>query len=66
MDDKIIISLPDLEEFADWLIAYGASKGHIECENTGLYLKSIFFSDDSFLKQDFKDFSGGVIEYREK
>jgi len=64
--DKIIISLPDLESLAEWLIAYGNSRGHVECENCGLELKSIFLSEDKFVMQDLAEFSGGQIEYKDK
>lgn len=66
MEDKIIISMPDLENFAEWLIAYGNSRGHIEAENCGIALKSIFLSEDKFVMQDLVEFTRGQIEYKSK
>jgi hypothetical protein len=64
--NKIIISLPDLENFAEWLIAYGNSRGHVEAENCGIALKSIFLNEDKFVREDLAEFSGGQIEYKSK
>lgn len=55
----------DLERFADLLIFYGQKRDFIEAENCGHYLKSIFLSEDKFVKQDIKEVTGGLIDYKE-
>jgi len=65
MNDKLIISLPELAKFIDLLEQYGQARDHISIENSAIGLKAFFCGEDEFLKKDFKDFSGGVVEYKE-
>ena len=61
MNDKINVSLEALGEFADLLIGYGIMRSHVEVENCGLYLKSIFLGEDPFVREDFEKFCKGQI-----
>lgn len=64
MKEKVIVSMTDLSDFADMLVKYGRGRDYVEIENCGLYLKSIFFGEDEFIKNDIKEFLNGAIEYR--
>ncbi len=64
-ENRITISMADLFRFACLLEAYGSYRDHVEAENTGLFLKSIFFSANQDVKNDFKDWAEGEVSYKE-
>ena len=63
-ENRIIISLSALQTFADFLVAYGVAKDHVECENIGRGLNSVFLSEDDFVIKDLTEFSGGLLEFK--
>jgi len=65
MDDKIIISMPDLCRFLDMLMEYGQTRDHIEINNSAFAIKSVFFGEDSWLKEDLRAWAEGMIEYKQ-
>jgi hypothetical protein len=64
MKEKVTVSLEDLAQFAEMLIAYGRAKDYIEAENCGMELKDIFLSGDKWLQDDIANFNRGLLEYK--
>jgi hypothetical protein len=65
-NNKLIISMTDLEDFADKLIEFGKAKDNQWLQDMGKGLKVFFFNVDLPLKQEFKDFFEGYVFYIEK
>ena len=65
MKNKIIVSMPDLLNFLDLLMEYGQTRDHIGITNSAFELKSVFYGDDPWLKQDLLAWAAGQLEYKQ-
>jgi hypothetical protein len=65
-NNKLIISMTDLEDFADKLIEYGEKNKAETIKFVGTGLKALFIDDKDNLRQEFKNYFEGYVEYRQK
>jgi hypothetical protein len=63
MEENITISLRDLKIFLELLEGYGRYRTYPSIENAGTNLYFMFFGDDEFAKEDFKEWAKGQVNY---